>query len=215
MLEPLSICSKDALPLARTFYESCLEACFLLSDSGDFSDRAQLYTIYKLFKTQRQFYKLGTTKGLIEHPAQLSKNSPQVQKALKEFEPKGSRQVRRCFGQTREEKIQSIRNIAATPALLFEGVEQMNWDHASEIAHGSLFSYQLLNGLFGQDDGNNLSENVGAKATHAVALCSNAVACLVHQLMPELKECDDVIEACNLYYQEQLPEIPSLEGHTD
>jgi hypothetical protein len=148
LLNPLSICSKDALPLARTFYKCLLNASFILTDTGRLAERASKYTIYKLFKNQKRFYDFGTRKGLVTNDLGLTKDNPLVADAVSIFGTKADGGVRPCFTENRAEKIGAIRKVSPRAAILFDGIEEMSWDLASEIAHGSHFGFDVTQSNF-------------------------------------------------------------------
>ncbi len=206
LLDPLSICSKDALPLARTFYECLLNASFVLSDSA-LAVRATKYTIYKLFKNQNQFFNLGGQKGVVKSDFGLTKDNRLVAEALSVFGEKAGGGVRPCFTEGRSEKIAEIEKISIGAAILFQGVEHMSWDLASEIAHGSHFGFEVtqsdLSG-FGPFFG---PEEIGASATYAMICSVDAYLRVLRSVVGDIGVMQELAEACILFFQEEAPEL--------
>ncbi len=208
LLQPLSMASKDSLPLARTFYESCLQAAYCLTDHGELSNKVRLYSVYKAFKTQTKFFKLGKEQGLIKHPIQFDRSHPVVQTAIEEFEPDGGKKPRRCFSESRQEMIAAISKVSPAAAILLEGVELMGWDISSEIAHGSYFGFELANGgLTGTRGKEEQFEALSQSATNIIILCSDALAKLIEARFSGLDEAIHVSEAAKLFYQSEVPEM--------
>lgn len=207
LLSPLSICSKDALPLARTFNECLLNASFVLSDGGDLAERASKYTIYKLFRSQNKYFDFGTHRGRIQSDYGLAKENPFVAEAVSMFGKKKDRRIRPCFKESRSEKILSIGRISPRSAILFQGVEEMSWDLASEVAHGSHFSLEVTQSeifgsgpIFGP-------EAIGEYATNAMVCSVDAYLRILRSVIGEVGAMPELAEAIILFYQEEAPEL--------
>ncbi|WP_132996887.1 hypothetical protein [Sulfitobacter pontiacus] len=209
LVEKLSVCSKDALPLARSFYESCLQACLVLSDSGEFAERAELYSIYKTFSNQTQHYKLGDKKGTIALGIRLDRKQEIVAKAVELFSPTRGKKAKSCFNLSRREMIDTIKSRSPYSAICFQGVEGMNFDLASEISHGSYYAFQVAAGHFPSSVENHeiVQDDFAFRATSTVALCSDAVARLILSIKDDLEEAKVLSQACNVYFQEEIPEM--------
>ncbi|MDG3040065.1 hypothetical protein [Roseicyclus marinus] len=215
LLNPLSICSKDALPLARTFYECILNASFVLTDKGVLAERASKYTIYKLFKKQKNFFDFGVHKGLVKNDFGLRKNDPLVADALSIFEKKAGGGLRPCFTENRSEKIRAIERISPGAAVLFNGIEAMSWDLASEIAHGSHFSFDITQSNFSGSGPFFGPEEIGAFATYTMVCSIDAYLRVLRSIVSEVGGTGELSEACILFYQEEVPELAnSLENLT-
>lgn len=209
LVEELSICSKDALPLARSFYESCLQGCLMLSDNGEFASRAELYSIYKVFSSQTQHYKFGNREGTIEAGIRLDRKQEMVAAALKLFSPARGKKSRSCFELSRDEMIKKVNERSPHSATCLRGVEAMNFDLASEVSHGSYYAFQVASGhfQFNMGRGHNIEEDFAFRATSTIALCSDAVARLILTFKQDFEEAKFLVEACNLYFQEEFPEF--------
>lgn len=209
LVEQLSICSKDALPLARTFYESSLQACFVLADGDESAQRAEYYSVYKAFVSQTEHFKLGRTVGLIQNSTRLERNNPTVKRAIELFAPKSGKRARPCFDASRDEMIRRVKDISPHAAICFQGVEGMNFDFASEVSHGSYHAYKLLSGHLDAsvDASDGILQDIAFRATATVASCSDAIARTMLTVSKELDEAKHVIEVCNLFYAEEVPEM--------
>ena len=209
LIDPLSTTSKDCLPLARTFYETCLQAGLCLTDEGEISDRINYYTLYKSFKTQVKPYKLGTVTGKIVHPTRLTREHPDIKKALSIFEPDGrSNRIRPCFTFSRSDMIEKISSFCPLAGILLSGSEQMNWDISSEIAHGSFFGFEVSGGnspLSSPDT--HPIETFAQTATYVVMLCCDAVGRIIFKKFPELADARHLSEASILFYKNVAPEM--------
>jgi hypothetical protein len=209
LLEKLSMCSKDALPLARSFYESCLQACLVLSDGGEFAEPAELYSIYKVFASQTQHYKLGKNEVDIKLGIRLNRKQEKVARALELFSPTRGKKSKSCFNISRNDMIETISGRSPHSAICFQGVEGMNFDLASEVSHGSYYAFQVAAGHLHPQEGNHkiVQEDFAFRATSTVALCSDAVARLMLSFKHDFEEAKLITEACNLYFQEEAPEL--------
>ncbi|MFK7879744.1 hypothetical protein [Roseobacter sp.] len=209
LVEQLSICSKDALPLARTFYESSLQACFVLADGDESAQRAEYYSVYRAFASQTEHFELGRAVGLIQSSTRLDRNNPTVKRAIEIFAPKKGKRARPCFDASRDEMIRRIKDVSPHAAIGFQGVEGMNFDFASEISHGSYHAHNLLSGHLEPSisASNEILQEVAFRATVTVALCSDAIARTMLSVSKELDEAKYVIEACNLFFADEVPEM--------
>lgn len=207
LLNPLSICSKDALPLARTFYECMLNASFVLTDDGLRANRASQYTTYKLFRKQNQYFNLGGSKGVVKHNLGLNRENPRVEEALSVFGKKVGGGLRPCFTEDRSEKINLIRKVSKSAAVQFEGVENMSWDLASEIAHGSHFSFEVTQSDLTGSGPIYGPEEIGAFATHSIVCSVDAYLRVLRLAFGNIGALPELAEACILYFQEEVPEL--------
>ncbi|OWY15873.1 hypothetical protein B6V73_15210 [Thioclava sp. JM3] len=160
--QELSLRVKEAIALSRVFYETCLIAAFISSDEGESAEKAELYSVYKAFRTQTQFREvLGVKFGIKRQPA-IRRDDPRVRDALEVFG--GSSNVRPCFVENREEMVQCIGQHDRTAALLFGGVEAMVHDFASEVIHGSYYGAQMFDFLANgpQDKARNIESHFEA-----------------------------------------------------
>ncbi|PRY79734.1 hypothetical protein CLV80_102380 [Yoonia maritima] len=210
LVDPISLCSKDALPLARTFYESCLNACWHLADDGQHASKSELYTVYKSYKTQKQHYSLGKTSGFIEREPKMDRNLPIVQRAINTFEPNGSSsKVKKCFDITRAQMLNEVGEVSRFSAILLEGCENMNWENASEIAHGSFYGFELLQAKnrSSVDPFAHIENFIVTNASYVVVACADAVARMARAKVTNLSNAKHVSDAAKLFYQEEIPEL--------
>lgn len=206
LLEPLSICSKDALPLSRTFFETCLNAAFLLTDAGSRAERARLYSVYRQFLDRSQHYKFGSESGLIQDNLTFSKNDQIVQQAHAIFKSKKRGEIRPCFEESRAEIISAISLVSPGASILFNGVEKMSWKLSSEIAHGSLYAHHRLQDFSGLPKDKSIESHIVAPANHGLVLSSNALAHVIECKKFNCPSLPALIEACKMYYSDENPE---------
>jgi hypothetical protein len=153
--------------------------------------------------------KLGRTVGHIQTSARLDRNNPTVKRAIELFGPKSGKRARPCFDASRDEMIRRIKTISPHAAIGFQGVEGMNFDFASEISHGSYHAYKKLSGHLepGEDTSNAILQDVAFRATVTVAVCSDAIAQTMLTVFKKFDEANYLIEACNLFFAEEVPEM--------
>ncbi|MEB8387789.1 hypothetical protein OO012_11150 [Rhodobacteraceae bacterium KMM 6894] len=145
LTEKLSLKVKEAIALSRVFYETSLIAAFTCVGGPDRARRAELYSVYKMFRNQTQAHQAGGVLLRISRSPRLSRKDPLVVASLEMFG--GSSGVRPCFTESRAEMLEHITKFDSRAGLLFGGVEGMIHDVSSEIIHGSYHGYALFTSL--------------------------------------------------------------------
>lgn len=209
LLRELSLCSKDAMPLARAFYESLLNAAYILCGEESIAERVTHYTIYREFKDQTRHYKLGDTKAVIASRNRLSRKDPRVRRALEIFEPTNAKGDRRCFGAEREERIEVIANSSRKAGISFAGAEGMHWGFASEIAHGTLYGHEYSTGQLPRPLISEVSipEEIPFICNTVIALCCNAIGEIMADDTEYRRPARTIIEAAKIYFHDEVPEF--------
>lgn len=123
----------------------------------------------------------------------MTKHNERVKDALRRMSSSNGNQKRRCFNQSRQEMIEVISKISPNAGILFEGTEQMIFEYASEIAHGSYFAF--MEGFSGPTEGTlekleYNSELIFQTVILSAAAMGKAVACFIedNQISDELWE---------------------------
>jgi hypothetical protein len=154
----LSLHLKDSIALARIYYETCLSAAFIALDDGERAERAELYSVYKTFRSQTEVQKAGLHMLKVDRKPRLRRDDPRVKEALNMFS--NGKSSRSCFPETREDMMKAITLEDSTSGLYFGGIEGMIFDVSSEIIHGSYHGYALFHGL--QNSHEKVVENLQA-----------------------------------------------------
>lgn len=181
--EELSILTRNALPLARAFYETCLSAAYVLTDNGNFAKRAELFSVYKTFKDQTKFFEAPNLKQTISAQRKIDRKEPIVRRAIEFFDNGEGARKRQCFEHSRLEMIDKVGAISSSAKVLFLGAEYSGYTLASEIAHGSYYAFQAATGT------NNpqwSSEQISFLSTNIVVNCSEALALIVKHNFPTI-----------------------------
>lgn len=145
LTETLSLQVREAVALARAFYETCLVGSFCSIDGGDRANRAELYSIYKTFKTQTKHHELGSLHVRISRSPRLDRAHPKVKEALALFD--GTSRIRPCFVESRDDMIAAISAFSPHAGIMFRGAEGMIFELSSEIIHGSYHGFELFHSL--------------------------------------------------------------------
>ncbi|KIC12886.1 hypothetical protein RA19_00320 [Leisingera sp. ANG-M1] len=145
LTEKLSLKLKEGIALSRVFYETLLVAAFTCVGGPERAKKAELYSVYKTFRTQTQAHEAGGIVLRVSREPRLSRKDPQVAAALEMFG--GSSNIRPCFVESRAEMLEEVTSFDARAGLFFGGVEGMIHDVSSEIIHGSFHGFALFNSL--------------------------------------------------------------------
>lgn len=145
LTEKLSPKVKEAIALSRIFYETLLVASFTCSGGYERARRAELYSIYRIFRSQTKVQNASGFTLKVSRTARLSRKDPQVCAALETFGGKPG--IRPCFTETRAEMLTQLAAADATVGLYFGGVEGMIHDFSSEIIHGSFHGHVLFDSV--------------------------------------------------------------------
>ena|GEM_PF-6189418 len=183
----LSLHLKDSIALARIFYETCLTAAFIALDDGERAERAELYSVYKTFRSQTEVQKAGLHMLKVERSPRLRRDDPRVKEALAMFSNGKSSRV--CFPETRDDMMNAIIAVDSTSGLYFGGIEGMIFDVSSEIIHGSYHGYALFHGLRNREE--NIVDNLQAhfeSVAFTIWLSSSGLARMLGKKMAPTKE---------------------------
>ncbi|UWP89446.1 DUF5677 domain-containing protein [Aliiroseovarius crassostreae] len=200
----LSVRTSNSLQLARTVYEGCLGASYILAGDKEYAKRAEMYSIYKTFRSQRTFFKTDDTSQLVQAYPKLCK-SEQIKECVDFFEKGDGARKKQCYLHDRTQRIDIVGRASSKAKVLFQGVEASCFELASEFAHASFFAFER-----DSDNARNAIglgvEGLSALAIQTVILSLDAVAQTVSALEPEIESSNHIHEAVILFYQAQAPE---------
>lgn len=143
LTQKLSAHIREAVAPTRVYHETCLVASFSAIDDGSRARRAELYSVYKSFRSQTMVRKAGGQILRVDRQPRLPRSHPDVKEALSLFG--GTSRVRPCFEESRQEMEKAISEVDATAGLLFGGAEALVHDVSSEIIHGSYHGHCMFN----------------------------------------------------------------------
>lgn len=142
LCRPLTIASKNAIPLSRKIYDASLFGSFVCTDPQKLGTQAKLYSIAHAHQNSTVFAKLSETFSVKVEAPYAVKQSAELRDAKKLFaKPNGG--LRPCFEQDRAAQIDAISKISAQAEIAFSGVEAMIYKKASEITHGTYASFDI------------------------------------------------------------------------
>lgn len=171
LTDKLSLKVKEAIALSRVFYETSLVAAFTCVGGNERAYRAELYSVYKMFRTQTQVQNVGQLVLRMDRGSRLSRKDPRVVDAMKVFG--GSSGIRPCFVESRQEMLAEVALFDSASGLFLGGVEGMIHDISSEIIHGSLYGYDLFSSL--QNGRAEVIDNLNA---HHEMVCFSVILCI-------------------------------------
>ena len=87
LTEKLSLKVKEAIALSRVFYETSLVAAFTCAGGPERANRAELYSVYKMFRNQTQAHTAGNWVLRVSRRGRLSRKDPRVVAALEMWMP--------------------------------------------------------------------------------------------------------------------------------
>jgi len=180
---------RDALILARTFYEGAVNVAFLLGDMGERSKRAEQYAILKTFQSQKVFRRLGMSSAVFINDRGLARADPIVEEALEAFKSPLGEAHKSGRRESRKEMLNVICEEMPLAGTYLLSVEQQVYELTSELTHGSFFGFMEVNsgGDFANGDG--LAGNAEL-VRFAVILSSTAMATAVRSTFGSCEYCD-------------------------
>ncbi|WP_282119888.1 DUF5677 domain-containing protein [Ruegeria atlantica] len=204
--QELSILTKHSLLLARTFYETCLNAAYALTDAGQIAERAEMYSAYRFFKDQSQVIKTESKTQVLHFEPRVKRNDAFVKRAIEYFENGNGKKRKKCFQDDRSGMIAKIGDVSKSAQILFHGAETAGYQFASEISHGSLYAHQKSNEghVYGWEP-----EGISFLTTSLIIHSSEALARVIAEKFPTLENAKHLISTAGLYYQVEAPELSS------
>jgi hypothetical protein len=132
---------RDTYVLARTSYETMLNACFILTEGEKAADRAYRHALQKGWRDLHRELPINDTTVYIRHSAQIEPDEDSaLRDAIDEFTSKRGREITSWTPaslKTRIEKVGLKYGNRVTKGLQF-GLLAI-YRHASDISHGTVF----------------------------------------------------------------------------
>jgi hypothetical protein len=140
---------RDTYVLARTSYETMLNACFILTEGEKAADRAYRHALQKGWRDLHRELPINDTTVYIRHSAQIEPDEDSaLRDAIDEFTSKRGREITSWTPaslKTRIEKVGLKYGNRVTKGLQF-GLLAI-YRHASDISHGTVFGSMYAVGL--------------------------------------------------------------------
>jgi hypothetical protein len=185
---------RDALILARSFYEMGVNIAFLSGDLGERSYRAEQYAVMKVFQSQKVFRRLGMSSVVFDNDRGLARSDPFVKDALDAFKGSGGSAQKTGYQESRNEMLETICDEIPIAGIFLVSVEQQIYELTSELAHGSFFGF--LEVYSGGDFGNVEVSEGNAELVHfAAVLSSAAMAIAVRSAFGRCEFSDEIASA--------------------
>ncbi|WP_178390499.1 DUF5677 domain-containing protein [Rhodovulum sulfidophilum] len=202
---------RDALILARSFYEVGVNISFLSGDLGERSKRAEQYAVVRVFKSQKVFRRLGMSSVVFDNDRGLARSDPAVKEALDAFKSTGGNAHKAGYRESRSEMLETICNEIPIAGIFLVSVEQHIYELTSELAHGSFFGF--LEVYSGGDFGNVEAWEKNAELVHfAAVLSSAAMAIAVRSTFGSCECSDEIVLAGEDFIRDLATNIESLDG---
>lgn len=167
---------RDALILARSFYEIGVNIAFLSGDLGERSKRAEQYAVMKAFQSQKVFRRLGMSSAVFDNDRGLARSDPFVKEALDAIKGSGGNARKAGYRKSRSEMLETICEEIPIAGIFLVSVEQQIYELTSELAHGSFFGF--LEVYSGGDFGSVEGLAVNAELVQFAAILSSAAMAL-------------------------------------
>lgn len=196
-----------AFPLARMYYERLLSAAYVLSDDGSSARRAILYSAYRAFKDQTEFFSVDGTTRVIQGRKKISRKSPIVAEALDYF--KTASRVEE-YQHNRRERSDIIGKRSKKAGILFQGIEQAGYSVSSEVMHGSYFSTILFSEVPSEDTPEKGFDEATTLIMTILVLSSEALGHLLVEISPELPSPPLLIDSGKTLMKFEVPEAINL-----
>ena len=182
---------RDALILARSYYEMGVNIAFLSGDLGERSKRAEQYAVMRAFQSQKVFRRLGMSSAVFDNDRGLTRSMPVVKEALDAFKSTGGSAQKTGYRESRSEMLETICDEIPIAGIFLVSVEQQIYELTSELAHGSFFG--LLEVYSGGDFGNVEAWKENAELVHFAAVLSSAAMAIAVRSAFGSCECSDEI----------------------
>ncbi|MCZ8151958.1 MAG: DUF5677 domain-containing protein [Rhodobacteraceae bacterium] len=196
LLDLVSMHSISAAILARTFFESLLNASFLTLAEADTSRRVNLHKVYKDYREQVQVEKIGSLLFRIERRTKINKRHPVVAAAIQEFDPSGSGRAKAMLTSDRHQKIAFIHEKNRDAGICFFAAEKMIYSLASDLAHSEQAAIDSLKQEYSELCFTLLSASM--LAIRGTTECLEGLT-----LTPDVKH---LASACDLFFNSAVPE---------
>jgi len=140
---------RDTYVLARTSYETMLNACFMMAEGEEAADRAYKHVLQKSWRDLDRELVINDTAIYIRHSAQIDpRENPNLQDAIDEFTSKRGREITSWTPQSLKDRIERVARKYgkdASTGLQF-GLLAI-YRHSSDISHGTLFGSMFAVGM--------------------------------------------------------------------
>lgn len=140
---------RDTYVLARTSYETMLNACFILTEGEETADKAYRHALQKTWRDLDRELPINDTTIYIRHSGQIDPNEDSVlQDAIDEFTSKRGREITSWTPESLKDRIEKVGlkyGSRVTMGLQF-GMLAI-YRHASDISHGTVFGSMFAVGL--------------------------------------------------------------------
>lgn len=201
---------RDALILARSFYEMGVNIAFLSGDLGERSKRAEQYAVMKAFQSQKVFRRLGMSSAVFDSDRGLARSDPIVKEALDAFSGSGGSARKAGYRESRNEMLETICDETPIAGVFLVSVEQQIYELTSELAHGSFFGFLKVysGGDFGNVDG--IAGNAEL-VQFAAILSSAAMALAVRSAFGSCEYCDALASTGDVFIRDLASKVTDSE----
>ncbi|NGQ91030.1 hypothetical protein G5V65_08980 [Rhodobacter sp. HX-7-19] len=196
LLDPVSAHSISASILARSVFESLLNAAYLTVAEASVARRVNLHKVYKDYREQVQVGKMGDLLIRIERRSKINKQHPILASAIEEFDPAGSGKPKAMLGHDRHRKIAFIHANSKNAGLCFFCAEKMVYGLASDLAHAEQAAIDSVEQDYGDLCFTLLSASM--LSIRGIGICLAGLT-----LAPDLTHLET---ACDLFFRAAVPE---------
>jgi len=140
---------RDVFVLARTSYETMLNACFILAEGEVVADKAYRHVLQKSWRDLDRELIINETAVYIRHRSQVDpSDNGDLQEAIDEFTSKRGREITSWTAESVKERIEVVdRKYGGDTVMGLQFGLLAIYRHASDIAHGTLFGSMFAVGL--------------------------------------------------------------------
>lgn len=206
LLSPLSVLAKDSTILARSYFDSILNACYITLNQ-EYAHRAGLHRAYSEFRFQTRVRRVGNLTIKVRRSESIQRDHPIISVAIQEFDPKNTGKPKPMFNDDRFAKIEKIRLVCDRAAISLIGAEGLVYDIGSQFSHGeqSVIDQYLGSSEFGDE----INDRCGQLAFISISSCMLSLQGLGNLLTPFDISADvgHLLNACDLYFKTACPEI--------
>lgn len=141
--------TRDCFVLARTIFETIVNACFICAKGDEAVERARRHSLQKAYRDLERELEINSQKVKVSWGGKLDPSAhPELQSALANFTSKKGREITSWTPETVKEQIEVIDAKYGSKASIGLQFALLSiFRHASEIAHGTLFGALFSLGL--------------------------------------------------------------------
>ena len=183
----LNIAIKDSVAIARSYFETTLNASLVGTDGGELAERARLHLIYKFWSSNNREATLGDQTIRIKGPYRIDENDSDILNARRLFDRKGKRVLDGWSGMTVNQRIDVIGKSSSMAKTYFFGAKTLIYGDSSEILHGSLYGAMISFQSIGNANEENAQklhlESLSSLVTTTILVSSAGLACTLRQIL--------------------------------